>query len=272
MNTTNEGQGAAPDSPTSALARLLADDRPAGDPQVEEISPSVMAEAAAAFLLAPPPPPAPGLTERVLALLPRGDPTVFSRLGRAVLDAWCDPAENRRWRADAVGMATALGLPPELARQARVVEAGAGHLPHPMALEIPLPPPEAATGPRAEALRRLAATEFGWLLAGEPGGAEALGLTSPSAAAAEPTSVSPATGRSATAELLASWLRPRRLLLAGGLACLAAAIGLTVSLGTAGGGSYLSGATIGAAGGLQLAAIGVSLGLGLLLLARAARR
>lgn len=267
MSIEHRRQGAGQGGLHSAL-QFLAD-----DPSLQQVEGGPLpgeqageAEEAAAFLLAAAPTPAGNLDQAVLDRLPDADPAAFARLGVAVLEAWRDAGLNRRWREDPTGMATAIGLPPQLAGLARVVEIDAGRLPQATVLDIPLPPPEAAIPSRAEALRRLAATDFGWLLAGLPEGAGALGLDLPTGRATA-TVAAPAPGfLQRLAELL---LRPRPLLASGSLACLALAVGLV--MGGAEGRADLSGAAVGDLPAWRLLCAALSLA-GALLLARAARR
>lgn len=246
--------------------RLLAD-----DPSVREVEGGLLpgdqdgeAEEAAAFLLAAAPASALDLGAAIEGRLPEADPAAFGHLGEAVLEAWCDADLNRRWRADPAGMASALGLPPQLSAIARVVAAEDGRLPQPTVLDIPLPPPEAVFPNRALALRRLAATDFGWLLAGLPDGAQALGLDLPPA-----RSGAGAAAPGLLQRLAASLLRPRPLLATGSLACLVLALGLVLD--GAPGTADLSGAAIGDLPAWRLLGAVLSL-TGALLLARAARR
>lgn len=250
---------------TDALARLLADDpnEAARAGQDLGLGASGQAETAAAFLLAAAPRPDEGLVRRTLERLPEGSPEAYGRLGAAVLAAWTDARLREHWRADPVGMAASVGLPPASSRLARVVGPDEAHLPRRDAIAIPLPPPTSAVGSRGDALRQLAATEFGWLLAGVPGGAAALGLAFPADA-----SVAGA-GRRKLPERLAGWLHPRGLLLAGGLACLAAAIGLSLAAGGDGG---LAGAALDTGAAWRLPAAAMSLAAALVLFVLAGRR
>ena len=246
--------------------RLLAD-----DPTMGEVAGGLLpgdqdgeAEAAAAFLLAAAPASAHDLGAAIEGRLPEADPAALGHLGEAVLEAWCDADLNRRWRADPAGMASALGLPPQLSAIALVVAADDGRLPQPTVLDIPLPPAEAVFPNRALALQRLAATDFGWLLAGLPDGAQALGLDLPPARATA-TAGAPAPS---FLQRLAEFL-PRPLLAAGSLACLILAVGLV--MGGAPATTDVSGAAVGDLPVWRLLGAAVSLA-GALLLARAARR
>lgn len=250
---------------TGALARLLTDDPNEAASLGQDLAPEGLgqAQATAAFLLAGAPRPAEGLGRRTLERLPEGSPSDYGRLGAAVLAAWTDARLRERWRADPVRMAASVGLPPASSRLARVVGPDEAHLPRPDAIAIPLPSPTSVVGSRGDALRQLTATEFGWLLAAAPGGAAALGLGFPADAALV------GAGRRSLADRLAGWLRPRRLLLVGSAACLAAAIGLSLAAGGDGG---LAGAALDTGAAWRLPAAAMSLAAALVLFVLAGRR
>ncbi len=265
----NGKQTAGPrsDGLPDAVARLLADDPAAAAGVWQNLGPTTAAataaaDAAATWILDPAPEGPSDLGNRTITQLPGGSPDAYGRLGAAVLDAWTDRDLRERWRADACATAASLGLPQPIPRLVRVVGPAEGRLPRPDVITVPLPPPGAPTSTRAAALRDLAATEFGWLLAGVPGGREALGLVLPDGAAASG-------GHAPGAATWRQWLRPHPLLLTGGVVCLVAAIGLSVS---AGGDASLAGATIGPDAAWRLPAAALSLLLGLALIVIAARR
>ena len=268
MQFMNRKQTAGPrsDGLPDAVARLLADD-PAAAGAWQDLGPTTAAatdaaDAAATWILAPAPPDPGDLGNRTIARLPEGSPEAYARLGAAVLVAWTDRELRERWRADPSATAASLGLPQPIPHLVRVVGPAEGRLPRRDVITVPLPPPGSPTSTRAAALRDLAATEFGWLLAGVPGGREALGLVLPDSAATS-------AGHAPVAAKWRQWLRPLPLLLTGGVVCLVAAIGLSVS---AGGDASLAGAAFGPGAAWRLPAAALSLLLGLALIVIAARR
>ena len=250
-----------------AVARLLADEPMASARAWQDLGPATpeataAAAAAAAWLLDEAPPTPGDIGTRIMIRLPEGSPEAYARLGAAVLAAWTDRELCERWRRDPRAMAASLDLPPPIPDLVRVVGPADGRLPQRDDVTIPLPSPGSPSSSRAAAIASLASTEFGWLLAGMPDGAEALGLAFPGGAPA-------AAARERRRTWLALWLRPRPLLLSGGLVCLLLAIGLSLSVG---GDGSLAGAAMGPAAAWRLPAAAFSLLLGLALIVLAERR
>ena len=103
------------------------------------------------------------LTNRIMDRLPGGSPALYRQIGDVVVRAWADPVLREALRRDALAALAREGIELAAGTVVEVVTVAEAELPTAERLVLPLPTAGSPAVAPADARRRLAETEFGWL-------------------------------------------------------------------------------------------------------------